>query len=143
MSVGLARREANKPFVVFPELSWTGMLLNEDPPKRRRRFQLPSPRSTFEIGLERGPKLACHVASSSRKEEMTTPMHWLSGGSLPLARDSPSSSEEGPVLVFHLSSSVRHICSYSLAGLDEKVANKGSLISRFEANAAIPQLLAQ
>jgi len=87
LSVGLARREDSNPLVVLPELSWTGMVLNEDPTKRRR-FQFPSPKSAFEIGLKGGSKLACHVSSSSRREEMTTPMHWLSGGSLPLARDS-------------------------------------------------------
>ena len=72
---------------------------------------------------------------------MTAPMHWLSGGSLPA--NSLTSAEDGPVLVFHLLSFVCHICWYSFAGLDMNVAVKGSRISRFEAKAAIPQLLAQ
>jgi hypothetical protein len=72
---------------------------------------------------------------------MTTPTHWMAGGSLP--PNSLSSREDGPKLVFHLLSFVCHMCWYSFAGLEINVAVKGSLISRFEANAAIPQLLAQ
>ena len=86
-------------------------------------------------------KLACHVASSSRREEMTAPMHWLSSGSLP--PNSLSSSEDGPMLVFHLLSFVCHICWYWFARLEINVAVKGSRVSSFEAKAAIPQLLAQ
>ena len=69
------------------------------------------------------------------------PMHWLACGSLP--PNSLSSSEDGPVLVFHMPSFVCHICWYSFAGLEINIAVKGSRISRFEAKAAIPQLFAQ
>ena len=113
------------------------MVLHESRDITRRR--LPQPGVEPEDGLERDPKLVCHVASSSRREEMTTPMHWFIGGSLP--PNSFSSIEDGPVLVFHLLSFICHICWYSLVGLN--VAVRGSRISRFEANAAIPQLLAQ
>ena len=123
--------------LLFPELSTRMVVLHESRDAIRLRRQLP-PRSD---GLERDSKLACHVASSSRREERTAPMHWLSGGSL--FPNSLSSSEDGPVLIFHLLSFVCHMCWYSFAGLDTNVAVKGSRISRFEAKAAIPQLLAQ
>ena len=142
VSVGPARKEASNPLVVIAELSRTWILLHEDrDTKRRRPPQFPDRRSGLEIGLEKKSELARHVASSSRREERTAPMHWLIGSSLP--RDSRSSSDDGPVLVFHFSSLVCQLCSYSLAGLDENVAYIQSLMSFFEANAAIPQLLAQ
>jgi hypothetical protein len=137
MSVDFPMKESSN--LLFPELS-TRMVLHESRDITRRRPQ-PPPRSD---GLERDSKLACHVASSSRREEMTTPMHWLSGGSLP--PNSLSSREDGPVLVFHLLWFVCHMCWYSFAGLDMSdmsVAAKGSRTSFFEANVAIPQLLAQ
>jgi hypothetical protein len=71
---------------------------------------------------------------------MTTPMHWLSGGSLP--PNSLSSREDGPVVVFHMLSFVCHIWSYLFSGLEINVAVKCSRVSGFEAKAAIPQLLA-
>jgi hypothetical protein len=134
ISVGLPMMESSN--LLIPELS-TRRVLHESRDTIRLRRQ-PPPRSD---GLERDSKLACHVASSSRREEMTAPMHWFIGGSLP--PNSLISSEDGPVLVFHLLSFVCHMCWYSFAELDMNVAVSGSRISCFEAKAAIPQLFAQ
>ena len=132
--VNFPRRESKNLLMVPLEFSSTRMSLHESR-ERRGRFQPPAARS------EGDPKLVRHVASSSRSEETTIPMHWLGGGSLP--PNSASSLEDGPVLVFHLLSFVCHMCWYSFAGLDLNDAIKGSLILRCSANAAIPQLLAE
>ena len=138
MDVGRPRRDSKYLLPVPPEISSTRMGLNESREIARRRLQPPAPRSEAEGGDE---KLLRHVASSSRREEMTTPMHWLDGGSLPCKF--ASSLEDGPVLVFHLPSFVCHMCWYSFLGLDLNIAIKGALMLRFSANAAIPQLLAE
>ena len=136
ISVDLPGIESSNLLVVPPQLSVTWMIHESRGIPRCRR---PRP---AEDRLERDPKLVCHVASSSRREEMTAPMHWFIGGSLPPS--SFSSLEDGPVLVFHLLSFVCHLCWYWFAGLRINVAvDNGSWISRFEANVAIPQLLAQ
>jgi len=130
ISVGLPTIESSN--LLFLELS-TWMVLHESRDVTRRRRE-PPPRLD---ALERDSKLA----SSSRREEMTTPMHWFSDGSL--LPNSLSSREDGPVVVFHLLSFVCHMCWYSFAGSEINVAVKGSRVPCFEAKAAIPQLLAQ
>ena len=138
-SVGLPRQESSN---LLPELSSMRMALHESHDITRHRLsQGPGPWSEPEGWFGRDPKLAFHVVSSSRREEMMTPMHWLSGSSL--LPNSFSLPEDGPVLIFHLLLFIFHICWYSFPGLELNVVVMGSRISCFEANAAIPQLFAQ